>query len=256
MGDAQTRRPIYRFANFELDTRPGELRKQGMCIRLQDQPLQILFLLLEHAGELVSREKIRNRLWPDGTFVDYDNAINTAMRKLREALGDDSGGLQLIETFSRRGYRFNGKIEGPTGVEKPEPPPKGSRKSRGAIIATFCGGVLIVAAVARLWLWPHLAVETNALQMRPVPLTAAPGIEADASFSPDGNEVAYSWDEGENDVSHIYVKLIGSATALRLTAGATKDGAPAWSPDGRNLAFLRHQVRDVSGPASCTWCLR
>ena len=80
----------YRFGVFELDVGPGELRKHGTRIKLQEQPLQILVLLLEHAGELVTREQIQNRLWPPGTYVDYDNAINSAMRKLREALGDAS----------------------------------------------------------------------------------------------------------------------------------------------------------------------
>jgi DNA-binding response OmpR family regulator len=91
MGDGPTKPSSYRFASFELDTRSGELRKNGTRIRLQDQPQQILLLLLEHSGEVVTREQIQHKLWPPDTYVDYDNAINSAMRKLREALGDDSG---------------------------------------------------------------------------------------------------------------------------------------------------------------------
>ena len=108
MRDDGTRPSVYRFGNFDLDTRSGELRKNGTRIRLQDQPLQILLLLLQHAGELVTRAQIQNKLWPPGTYVDRDNAINSAMRKLREALGDDSGDPRFIETFARRGYRFIG----------------------------------------------------------------------------------------------------------------------------------------------------
>jgi len=101
MGEAESRRPKYRFGSFELETQRGELRKGGTRVRLQEQPLQILVLLLEHAGEVVTREQIQDKLWPPGTYVDYDNAINGAMRKLREALCDDSGDPRFIETFAQ-----------------------------------------------------------------------------------------------------------------------------------------------------------
>jgi DNA-binding winged helix-turn-helix (wHTH) protein len=96
------------FALLVLDKRSGELRMNETRIRLQDQPLQILVLLLEHAGELVTREQIQKRLWASDTFVDFNTAINSAMRKLREALSDNSGDPRFIETMARRGYRFIG----------------------------------------------------------------------------------------------------------------------------------------------------
>ena len=122
MRPTETSGSVYRFTAFELDPRSRELRKHGMRIKLQDQPLEILLLLLEQPGEVVTREQIQNRLWPAGTYVDYDNAINSAVRKLREALGDTSVNARFIETFARRGYRFTGSIEPPPAfVQTPEP---------------------------------------------------------------------------------------------------------------------------------------
>src|SRR5258708_38798909 len=96
----------YRFAAFELDLATGELRKNGLKIKLQDQPLTVLGLLLERRGDLVTREEIRNRLWPADTFVDFDRSLNTAINRLRDALGDQAENPRFVETLPRRGYRF------------------------------------------------------------------------------------------------------------------------------------------------------
>lgn len=94
------------FGPFEIDTRSGELRRGGVRIRLQEQPFQILVILLEHAGEVVKREDLIGRLWPDNTFVDFDRGLNKAVNRLREALGDSADKPRFIETLSQRGYRF------------------------------------------------------------------------------------------------------------------------------------------------------
>ncbi|HKS73161.1 MAG TPA: winged helix-turn-helix domain-containing protein [Terriglobales bacterium] len=97
---------VIRFGVFEADLAAGELRKSGVRIRLQDQPFQILTLLLQRPGEVVSREEIRQRLWPADTFVDFDHSLNTAVNKLREALGDSASSPRYVETLARKGYRF------------------------------------------------------------------------------------------------------------------------------------------------------
>jgi adenylate cyclase len=107
---AQFRRAI-KFGVFEADLAARELRKNGLKIRLQDQPFQVLALLLENAGQVVTREDLRQKLWPADTFVDFDNGLNTAINKIREALGDPSENSRLVETLPRRGYRFVGAIE-------------------------------------------------------------------------------------------------------------------------------------------------
>src|SRR6201987_5515556 len=94
------------FGVFEVDLRAAELRKHGVRIKLQEQPFQILSLLLDHPGELVTREELRRRLWPAHTFVDFDRSLNKAMTKLRSALGDSPENPRYVETIPRHGYRF------------------------------------------------------------------------------------------------------------------------------------------------------
>jgi len=101
-----------RFGAFELDLRAGELRKQGVKIKLQEQPFQILAMLLANPGQVVTREELRNRLWPSDTFVDFDHSLNKAINKLRESLGDSAENPRFVETLPRRGYRFLASIDG------------------------------------------------------------------------------------------------------------------------------------------------
>src|SRR5258708_2119127 len=97
---------ILRFDNFELDTRAGELRKHGIKLRLQGQPLQVLAMLLQRAGDLVTREELRAEIWPVDTFVDFDHSLHNAIARIRETLGDSAEMPRYIETLPRRGYRF------------------------------------------------------------------------------------------------------------------------------------------------------
>ena len=105
---------VFRFGSYEADARTGELRKQGARVRLQEQPFQVLVMLLERPGELVTREEIRERLWGVETFVDFDHSLNTAINKLRETLNDSAAEPRYIETLARRGYRFVESVEGPS----------------------------------------------------------------------------------------------------------------------------------------------
>src|SRR5438105_2944693 len=109
---APTSNRIIRFGAFEADLRTGELRKHGVRIKLQDQPFQILVMLLDQPGELVTREEIQRKLWPADTFVDFDHSVNAAIRRLRDALSDSADTPRFVETLPRRGYRFIGQVEG------------------------------------------------------------------------------------------------------------------------------------------------
>ena len=112
-----------RFGSFELDVRSRELRKDGSCIRLQEQPFEILRVMLERPGDVVTRDELCKRLWPDGTFVDFEHSLNAAVKRLRAALGDDADNPRFVETLPRRGYRFIGTAavdtEEPTGGQPP-----------------------------------------------------------------------------------------------------------------------------------------
>ena len=110
MSDATATRR-YRFGLFEADAATGELRRQGVRIKINAQPFQVLCLLLDRAGELLTREEIARGLWPDGTFVDYEHGVNSAINRIREALGDSAANPRFVETLARRGYRFVAPVE-------------------------------------------------------------------------------------------------------------------------------------------------
>ncbi len=103
---------LVRFGVFEVDFEAGELRKNGARIRLQEQPFQVLAVLLERAGQVVTREELRQKIWPADTFVDFDHSLNTAVNKIREALGDSASNPRFVETLARRGYRFIAPFNG------------------------------------------------------------------------------------------------------------------------------------------------
>src|SRR6185436_10723696 len=109
--EARSSSRLVRFGVFEADLRSGELRKNGVKIRLPGQPFEVLAMMLERPGEVVTREELQKRLWPDGTFVDFDHSLNNAINKIREALGDSAESPRFVETLSRRGYRFIATVE-------------------------------------------------------------------------------------------------------------------------------------------------
>jgi Tol biopolymer transport system component/DNA-binding winged helix-turn-helix (wHTH) protein len=232
---------VYRFGQFELNRQTRQLSKNGVRLRLQQQPLNLLYLLIEHAGEVVTREQIRASLWPPDTHVDYDNAINSSIRKLRTVLCDDPSWPRFIETQAGSGYRFISRIDFDGVAEHESVPPAGNRVPPRILLAS---GVLLIAVVSVVFWWSRRDVSLSPLT--PVPLTENRGWEAEPSFSPEGTQIAYSWNDGArldrdraHDVAHIYVKLIGEGQPVRVTSGTNLDTSPAWSPDGRLIAFLR-----------------
>ena len=142
--DASPRR--VRFHGFELDLRSGELRKYGVKIALQGQPFEILALLAERPGELVTREELRSKLWPADTFVDFEDGLNTAVRKIRAALGDSPEKPQFVETLPRRGYRFVAPVE-PVGAGPVEPE---NGRASAAVFVTSSNGSAPVSSMAVL----------------------------------------------------------------------------------------------------------
>jgi DNA-binding winged helix-turn-helix (wHTH) protein len=126
---------LIRFGTFEVDLRTGELHRKGLKIKLQEQPFQILTMLLEHAGDIVTREELRHRLWPEDTFVDFDQGLNKAINKIREALGDSAQNPRFVETLPKRGYRFIAPINGTNRYSEPaevadDPQPEAGRNKR------------------------------------------------------------------------------------------------------------------------------
>jgi DNA-binding winged helix-turn-helix (wHTH) protein/TolB-like protein/Tfp pilus assembly protein PilF len=167
--------PLVRFANFEVNLRAGELRREGSKVRLQEQPFSVLTVLLESAGEVVTREELRNRLWAEDTFVDFDHRLAVAVSKLRDALRDSAEKPKLIETVGRRGYRFVGQLQ-PTDslsadsngekcgtpsassrpAEQAEPPKFAHPHPRRSRIFLFSVGFVILLAVIALTELVHI----------------------------------------------------------------------------------------------------
>ena len=195
MPETERQRTTFRFEFFELNRRARELRKHGVKLKLQEQPAQILALLLERPGEVVTREEIRKRLWQEQTYVDFDNAINSAVRKLRDALGDSSENPRFVETLPRQGYRFiapvsladhaaeanrlmgSGElISAETGREiqvHPTIPPVDPKRRRTARWALGSVAIFLVLLIgAALWLL-RLGSNHRAMPFSVSPLTAA-----------------------------------------------------------------------------------
>jgi TolB-like protein/DNA-binding winged helix-turn-helix (wHTH) protein/Tfp pilus assembly protein PilF len=144
---------VVRFGVFELDRRSGELRKDGVRVHLQEQPLRVLDALLAEPGEPVTREVLRQRLWPDDTFVDFDNGLNRAINRLRAALGDEADNPRFIETLERRGYRFIAPVaamDAPAPAGRPGAPETTRRTERGHRQAVWLAGAVAAAALAAL----------------------------------------------------------------------------------------------------------
>lgn len=136
----------YRFGAFEADASTGELRRQGIRVKLNAQPFQVLLMLLEHPGEVLTREEIARTLWSDGTFVDYDHGVNSAVNRIREALGDAATSPRFVETLARRGYRFVAPVESiatesapsllPVPLEPPQRPQESEPRPGNGILAS------------------------------------------------------------------------------------------------------------------------
>jgi DNA-binding winged helix-turn-helix (wHTH) protein len=114
----------YRFGAFELDSATGELRRSGLRVKLHSQPFHVLLMLLDRPGEMLTREEICRELWPEGTYVDYEHGVNSAVNRLREALGDQARNPRFVETLARRGYRFLAPVQRVVLEEEPAAPPE------------------------------------------------------------------------------------------------------------------------------------
>ncbi len=234
---------IVRFGVFELDLRTGELRKSGLRVSLQDQPLQVLTMLLERRGELVTREELRQRLWPADTFVDFEQGLNAAVKRLRSALGDTADVPRFVETLPRRGYRWAYGAEGVTPIpyvgQTPVVSPARIRMwSRRTTWLALAAAVLAAGAV--VFRGRHLAppASGSASPLRVVSLPRVSRWDSDPALSPDGRSVAFCWEvDGKPG---LYVKRIGDDGQARIGNGPRGVFSPTWSPDGREIAFLRH----------------
>jgi Tol biopolymer transport system component/DNA-binding winged helix-turn-helix (wHTH) protein len=229
---------IVRFGLFEANLQTGELRKSGVKVPLQDQPFQVCAILLSRSGELVTREELRQKVWPEDTFVDFDHALNTAITKIRLALGDEADNPRFVQTLPRRGYRFIAPVDKPS---LPAPPPapqeRGTERVTPELRWLLVWATLLVL-LSGIGIWRFARNRADALPpLEVAPLAGQPGVQIDPAFSRDGNQVAFVLRGAEK--CGIYTTMVGGEKSLRLTSD-WDDASPTWSPDGRRVAFYRY----------------
>ena len=244
-----------RVGEFEVDLRCGEVRRNGDKIKLQERPFQILAALVERPGDVVTREEIRQKLWPSDTFVDFEHSINTAVKKLREALGDDAENPRFIQTLPRYGYRLIAPVEvvetkGTCPEPETSPAPSSSpdsqqslqenpsrRRGVAAISGVLILTLLLAGSMVLLIRSPrHRAVAPP--RDRWVQITDFSDSATSPALSPDGRMIAFL--RGPDTFvtpGQIYLKFLPDGQPFQLTHDNLLKMAPAFSPDGSRIAY-------------------
>jgi DNA-binding winged helix-turn-helix (wHTH) protein/Tol biopolymer transport system component len=259
-----------RFGPFEADLSSGKLYKLGNQVHLQDQPFRVLVMLLEHPGEVVTREEVRKKLWPEGTFVDFDEGLDTALKKLRHALGDSAQNPNFIETIPRRGYRLiapvNGK--GPATTEQEAfmeaAPTDGAltakplvddirsssnvkdSSARTAVLLKYALGVTAILIVVTVLRFYKMAPSMGAFDPQKLQVTRLTenGMVAGVAISPDGRFAAYAKREGEKE--GLWIRQVATQSDVQIVPSDTNGfHGLTFSPDGNYIYFVRSDKNDA-----------
>lgn len=235
---------VIRFGIFEANFRAGELRRGGSKIRLQEQPLQVLALLLAKPGELVTREELQSKLWPADTFVDFDHGLNAAVKRLRDALGDSADNPRFIETLARRGYRFIAPVNDPAvGPKELAQSPRGAQLDQPPQIASHSRNYWQIALATSLVLlfgifggWQAGHRSAASIRFSERRLTANPESEPvmSAALSPDGRYLAFT------DRTGLFLRVVGSGETHSVAVpDPGKARFVSWFPDGNHVLATR-----------------
>jgi len=262
----------FRFGTFTLDASSGELRKSGVSIKLRLQAVEVLLMLVERAGQVVTREEIRNRLWSSGTFVDFERSINFCINQIRASLGDAADQPRYVETLPRRGYRFVAPVTievprnplplvqtaSPVGAStqaadfpaarpamqvvierRPVAPPQGNHIKVWLLAAVSTFIVLLVGLLAQAWF--SRSPGPNLQDFRIVKLTNS-GAVTDVAISPDGRYAAYAKLEG--DKQGLWLRQIVAQNDVQVLPPGTGFHGLTFSPDGNFIYFVRSDERN------------
>ncbi len=227
---------MVRFGVFEIDFGTHELRKRGVRVRLQDQPFRVLEALLEKPGEIVTREQLKERLWAEDEFVEFDKSLNTAVQKIRQALGDSAESPRFLETIPRVGYKFIAPVNTSAGPDKrtADVADDGGRNKR--LVLPWALAAVLALGLA----WAALSGESEDSGppiYRITRLTSDSGLTHEPAISLDGKLVAYSSDRASPGKFDIWVQQIGAFDAIRRTTHQAHDREPVFTPDGQSIVF-------------------
>jgi Tol biopolymer transport system component/DNA-binding winged helix-turn-helix (wHTH) protein len=232
---------LYEFGPYRLDVRGRAFSRGEQAVPLAPKTFELLLLMLRNRGRALSKQELMTALWP-GTFVEEAN-LSFQISTLRKALGKD--GARWIETVPKHGYRFAGDANPvltpavDSSVQRPAPG-EAAVAGRSARNLWITGAALVlVGLMSYVALGRHRTVTGEARAMMAIPLTAYEGFEVSPTLSPDGTQVAFSWNGSSEDNCDIYVKLVGPGEPHRLTSDPARDDFPSWSPDGQWIAFQR-----------------
>jgi eukaryotic-like serine/threonine-protein kinase len=244
------------FGPFEVNTSTGELVKGGTRVRLPAQLFAILLLLLKTPGELVTREQLREQIWGEGTFVDFEHGLNAAMNKLRRALSDSAESPRYIETIPGRGYRFVGILDSGHVVPIPilaRPEAREERPQRWQSVRVWerlawTAGALVCLGIGLRFHSappPRIAADAGLSGVQLIRLTRDAGLSARPALSRDGKLLAYSSDSSRDGGMDLYVKQVAGGQPIRLTFDGAENTWPDFSPDGSRIVF--HSNRGGGG---------
>jgi Tol biopolymer transport system component/DNA-binding winged helix-turn-helix (wHTH) protein len=223
---------VIRFGIFEADLGTGELARNGRKIRLQEQPFQVLAMLLEHPGEIVTREELRGRLWPADTFVDFDHGLNAAVKRLRDALGDSAENPQFVETLARRGYRFVAHIHVPAGGGAQNTAPFANSHLYWRIVPA--AATLLIVGIVVGWHAGHRSVAAVRVMERRLTSNPENDPVISAAISPDGKMLAFT------DRTGVFLRQVGTGETHPIHVpdnGHTY--CVSWFPDGSHVLATR-----------------
>lgn len=259
----------FRIAEWLVQPQLNCVRKGDEIFHLEPKVMQVLVQLASCPGEVLPKERLIQAVWPD-TFVS-DHVLTRCISEIRRVLNEDARAPRFIQNVPKVGYRLIAPVHpafGEPEVETEVAPAKGNGAS-GQILASDLGKsnieiikgggavspairdtkglrfvlssvLFAVVVLCALWMFLHRIIQGRVTQaFRTVPFTSYPGSETQPAFSPDGNQIAFAWNEKGN-ASNLFVKMMGSETPLRITADTGEDLSPSWSPDGRSIAFIRH----------------